>query len=291
MFGFRKNQLYAEPCIVCNSNSFKHYHTANNYDILRCNKCGLFFIDKIEGVDIENFYEHKYFHNEDDDLVGYRNYAAWYEVSNNNYTRLLELLKKYKKKGSRLLDVGCAMGGFVNIANEMGWQAMGIDPSEYAIKMGRARSRVNIQHCYFEDFNPEEKSYDVITFIGVFEHLANPLKELKKIIGILSPGGILLITTLNAGRFFHIFKFKPPEHLFYFSGPQLNKLLKNTGFMVLKSKPYFRSYSLSEFSYRVNSLLFPWMVKYCESLFRRFPTLDIVARFPTNEMLIIAKKI
>ncbi|MFC1694298.1 class I SAM-dependent methyltransferase [Candidatus Latescibacterota bacterium] len=290
MVKFKDRCFENEPCIVCGSSDFKQLKIINNRKILRCIDCGLFFVGEIHPHDLEGFYEYQYYHNTNNDLIGYREYTTDYNSDYNNYIRIAKLLIKYEDNGKKLLDVGAAHGVFVKVMNDTGWDAQGIDPSFYAVNTGISKYGVNLRQDTIEGFQPEGTRFDVITLIGVFEHLTSPDESLEKIYNMLNPGGLLLITTLNAGRYIHIYKFKPPEHLFYFNRPQLSRLLIKKGFHVIKAVPYLRSYRFSEFTHRVNALLFPKLLNPCDWLFSHFPILDIIARFPTNEMFILARK-
>lgn len=286
---FKDYDFEKEPCIVCGSTSFKRHCTVNGITILRCKQCGLFFVNGIKKTDLDGFYEHNYYNNPNNDSIGYIDYTTSYEADVFNYRRMLKLLERHTH-GRKLLDIGCGSGFFVKLLKEEGWDAKGIDPSKYAVNYGMKKYGVDIQQAAWEwDYSSEER-FDVITLIGVLEHLEHPFRSLIKINEYLNQGGLILITTLNAGHYIHLFKFKPPEHLFYFTSPQIRQLLKKAGFKILKKKFHFRTYHFSVFIHQVNSILFPWMTEYCDDFFKRFPKLDIISRFPTNEMLIIAQK-
>ncbi len=289
MVNFKEYYFDREPCIVCGSTLFRPHCVVNKITILCCKACALFFVDKIQKKDLEGFYEYNYYNNMSDDSIGYLDYTTTYEADLFNNLRILKLLEKYAT-GKKLLDIGCASGFFIKVMMDNGWEAKGIDPSSYAVNYGKEKYGVDIHQATFEGDYVSKEIFDVITLIGVIEHLEHPLESLFKVNEYLNKDGLVLITTINAGRYIHLFKFKPPEHLFYFNYSQLSRLLKKTGFRILEKRFYFRSYRFSVFVHHVNSLLFPWMTKYCDNFFKRFPKFDIISRFPTNEMLIIAQK-
>jgi 2-polyprenyl-3-methyl-5-hydroxy-6-metoxy-1,4-benzoquinol methylase len=59
-------------------------------------------------------------------------------ASDSNYRSGLAALKRVRAHGT-LLDIGCAGGRFVELAREVGYEALGCDISEAAIAQGRAR--------------------------------------------------------------------------------------------------------------------------------------------------------
>ena len=277
-------------CIVCGSTSTPLHRTVGKFQILRCRGCGLLFVGNLEAVDLNDFYEWDYFNNKRHGFIGYREYSSGVDVDRLNAIRLSKLLKKYDAGGRKLLDVGAAQGVLIKVMGGLGWDAKGIDPSAYAVATGTELYGVDLTQATLEEFEPGEERFDVITLIGVLEHLTSPKKDLEKIHRLLNPGGLLLFTYLNAGRYLRLYKIKPPEHVFYFNHRHVASLLGKTGFQILKTKMHLRTYRFSEFVYRVNTILLPWLIDPCDRLFNRFPRLEVVARFPTNEMLFVARK-
>lgn len=98
------------------------------------------------------------------------------------YKRLI-LIRKFKKEG-RLLDVGCAFGFFLKLAEKYGFQPFGIDISSYAVKKARKIVKGKIlQGDIEEDIPFPDNFFDVITLFDILEHLKNPkrvLSQLKK---------------------------------------------------------------------------------------------------------------
>ncbi|MBF0480615.1 MAG: class I SAM-dependent methyltransferase [Desulfovibrionaceae bacterium] len=281
--------LIERSCPACLETVWRHVQDIETYTIQKCSGCGLIRVSVVTREDLDGFYEFIYFNNESSELIGYKKYSTNYKADRLNYLRFHKDLIDLSP-GRRLFDVGAAHGLLVKVMQEVGWSAKGIDPSLYATNLAQKEYGVDIQCGTLEEYDFCGQTFDVVTLIGVFEHLVNPRLSLEKIKSILNPGGLLLIVTLNAGRFLHVYKYKPPEHLYYFNLPQLKQMLSRHGFDIKISKPYFRIYKLSEFLYRVNHLLFPWLVKPIDYLFKYFPFLDVCCRLPTNEMFVVAKK-
>lgn len=102
-----------------------------------------------------------------------------------NQAKYEQINSLFKWKGE-YLDVGCGNGQLVDIFNQNGWQAEGVDP------------------CYnntkFEDYLTNT-SFQCISFFGVLEHVNNPLYLLKKALSYLNRSGILVIEVPNANSF------------------------------------------------------------------------------------------
>ena len=138
-----------------------------------------------------------------------------------------------KNKKPSILDVGCFDGEFLDLAKKAGWQTYGI---EYMTEPGQIAAK---NHKIFigriEDFSSKNK-YDIITAIGLIEHLQQPYHFFKFIQNHLDNNGICLIQTPNYESWIckilgkKWFCYSAPEHTFYFSKSSLMNLMKSYGF-------------------------------------------------------------
>ena len=95
------------------------------------------------------------------------------------------------RKGS-LLDVGCGGGGLVYAAQQLGWNAFGIDVSKVAVDLSRKKWGLStIFQTNLADFNPQQQ-FNVITAYHVLEHLYDPHQVLAKIKDLLDPDGLAM---------------------------------------------------------------------------------------------------
>ena len=67
----------------------------------------------------------------------------------------------------------------------------------------------------------QQKSYDAVTMVEVAEHLFEPYAELRRIRGVLRPGGYLVLRTLlhysDLERFNRWWYRKDPTHVCFYS--------------------------------------------------------------------------
>ena len=139
-------------------------------------------------------------------------------------------------KPSKLLEIGCGSGEFLNYMQIAGWQVEGIDFDAKAIESVRAKYGINARVGSLESFRYAEKYFDAITMNHVIEHVPNPVALLQECYRILKPGGYLVIVTPNINSWGHQ-KFKtnwrglePPRHIHLFSEATLQKCGKKAGF-------------------------------------------------------------
>lgn len=96
----------------------------------------------------------------------YKRNNGWEEIFGNYSDRIVREINPKKT-----LDVGCAIGFFVESLYDRGVDAYGIDISDYAIKNVREdiKERCKVQSALI----PINEKYDLITCIEVLEHLDN----------------------------------------------------------------------------------------------------------------------
>src|SRR6266576_6155793 len=98
-------------------------------------------------------------------------------------------------KGKLVLDVGCGMGRFAEVATRWGARVVGIDlslASEVAAKNLADRDFVAFQADVFSlPFAPE--SFDIIYSVGVLHHTPDCEAAVKELDKYLKPGGVLAV--------------------------------------------------------------------------------------------------
>jgi 2-polyprenyl-3-methyl-5-hydroxy-6-metoxy-1,4-benzoquinol methylase len=226
-------------CYLCKTPS-RLLFEKNGYSIYHCDNCSLEQTDLKEDYSqfLQRQYSKEYFTG-DETRNAYTDYKKSKPLITKNMMKYIRELKKVKP-GGKLLDIGCALGYFVEIAQSNGYDAHGIDPSEYAIKEASSQVKDKLQQGTLDTVNLPDNSFDIITMLDVFEHLNDPESELKEISRILKPDGIILIATGDAGSLAAKILnrkwtfYNPPQHLFYFNHQNINTILKKSSFSPFK---------------------------------------------------------
>lgn len=107
--------------------------------------------------------------------------------------------------GARLLELGCSKGFFVAAARAAGIDAHGLDVSAEAV--AKAHERGLAQYCFQAHAlaaradlpEPLQAPFDVVVAWEVLEHLDEPSELLRSAAAMLSPGGLFVASTPNAG--------------------------------------------------------------------------------------------
>ncbi|MCB9007109.1 MAG: methyltransferase domain-containing protein [Ardenticatenaceae bacterium] len=163
--------------------------------------------------------------------------------------------------GRSLLDVGAYIGVFVETAARAGWQACGVEPSEWAASVAQ-RQGLNVIHGTQDAPELAGKQFDVITMWDVIEHVANPSGEIGKAYQLLEPGGWLVVHTmdissLTAKLMGSRWPWLMDMHIHYFSQKTLRQMLKKNGFEIVWSGAEGRYLRLNYLVSRVEALSRP----------------------------------
>jgi len=141
-----------------------------------------------------------------------------------------------KRSDERLLDVGCGEGRFVLLAQSLGFKAMGLDPDQRAIEMGR-QNGLDIREGSLPSTQFAETGFSHITLSHVLEHLHEPKLAIRQSFGLLRPGGRIWLSQPNLGAL-GLKKFgrnwrglEAPRHLSLFDFDSLSSLLDREGFV------------------------------------------------------------
>ncbi len=100
----------------------------------------------------------------------------------------------------RLLDVGCGAGLAAEAFARLGYEVLGIDAAPDPIGAAVAHAGglgVTYRVATAEEMAGEGLRFPVITALEVIEHVADPAQFLRLLAGLLEPGGLLFLSTLN----------------------------------------------------------------------------------------------
>lgn len=220
-------------CPYCGSSKnldFKIFHR----HVHRCLECDLVFKNtkKDYNTVLETYRSEDYFN-----MYIYNQTES---KRNTLYGHILDTIEK-KSFGGRLLDVGTGCGLFLYAARERGWMVKGIEPSYESVKTATNRYNLEIFHGTLKEFLDKDL-FDVVTFVNVLDHSAEPWNEMKQAYKLLKPGGLIYLRFPNG--FLHIGLPRLAAHLglsdkfqkyfifheFSFSLKFITRFLSNTGF-------------------------------------------------------------
>jgi len=238
------------PCTHCGSRDAIRLFTeryelagdAANLGINRCRHCRLVYVSPrltpeatrlVYEVDTSDTISHAY---------------CWDgSASESRFDALLDRLAQTANPG-RLLDVGCGGGQLLRAAKRKGrWDVVGLEPIVHAAEQAELYAGCEVRRTTLEEAGFPLGSFDVITMLGVLEHLHDPIAVLHSARKLLRQDGLLAVYVPN----FNYLRFKdagplcyartgrwsklhPQEHLHQFTPQTLLKMLATCGFEVLR---------------------------------------------------------
>lgn len=137
----------------------------------------------------------------------------------------------------RMLEIGCASGGFMHEMAKKGWAVEGIEFSPKAAEAARALGYA-VHTGGLESAPTPNESYDLIVGWMVLEHLHEPVLSLRKLHDWAKPDAILAVSVPNAGAWqFRLFldKWYPlqlPTHISHFTPETARLVLAKGGWVV-----------------------------------------------------------
>lgn len=137
----------------------------------------------------------------------------------------------YRKEQGKFLDIGCGSGKNLEMVSQYGWDAYGIELDKAAVEHAK-KEGLKVQQSSLESMQFNGIQFDCIRIWHVFEHLTNPHEALRKITGVLSSDGEILMAVPNAQSFARIvfgrywYGLDVPRHVINYSPKTLRLLAK-----------------------------------------------------------------
>lgn len=203
----------------------------------------------LELKEMKSLYDQAYFDSPNADKAGFENiqlvddYAKAVKSRLPKFDHTLHVFKKLFPGKQKLLDVGAATGEMVMMARKAGYQAEGIEFSDFAVNQAKKKWDIVLKQTPLSKI--DSKSFDIIHLNHVFEHFADPVAELKNIHRILTTAGGLYIEIPYqfhiVERLKHKFATRPVpfslhslHHPFFYTPTTIRRILTDNGFQILE---------------------------------------------------------
>ena len=245
-------------CENCGASPLEPFVVRPTQTLWRCVVCDLYQKGQLPD---EVTYEEDY-HGDYGDRLGHKLITA--------AVRLSAIAQHVKVSRPRLLDIGCSVGAIVEAANMIGWCGEGVDVSQAAIDVCRARG-LNCHKMNGFLLPYADQTFDVVTAWHVIEHVQDVAATLHEWYRVVKPGGVMVLETPDAGYFkarirgASYQKFWAPEHTYTFRRKNLHPFLERAGFEIIPN-PIFNDLSLLPLRLAAYSLAYRTFKGICRSL-------------------------
>lgn len=223
-------------CPLCATGEAQSVWQEGEYDLVRCTNCDLLYVgnppDEAQLAQLYSF--ESGFHTQLADDSDNQSSAT-----DANAQHHLDVIEQTQRPG-RLLDVGCATGRFMSVAQNRGWDVEGVELNDDTASIAR-EDGLNVTTGTLESLDSAQQ-FDAITMWDVVEHVPDPLGLLRAAHRLVAPGGRLWLATPNVDGLFPKASLKvapkvgrwphpePPYHLTQFSERTLRHALGRAGF-------------------------------------------------------------
>ena len=173
-------------------------------------------------------------------------YLTQREGRERTFSFLLDRIERFVDRPGVMLDVGCYTGVFMELAAARGWQASGIELSDWAVSIARSTGVGPVHHGTLAEAGIEHGSMDLVCMWDVIEHLSAPGDVIDEVAAILRPGGLLALTThmidsVTARLMGSRYPFLMSMHLLHFSRFTMWRLLEDRGFEIITFEGHRRT--------------------------------------------------
>ena len=151
------------------------------------------------------------------------------------YSGILDRISRYAQ-GMSLFEVGIGACECLLAAQEIGFDAFGIDVIDRHVQMARDKYGLNADTADFVEFRSDRK-FDIIIMGDVLEHVSDPVAAMHKANELLNDDGAIWVSTPNFDSAYSIVvghddpMKKQQYHLNYFSRHSYYTLLEKCGFV------------------------------------------------------------
>ena len=239
-------------CAVCGSEREEELIMVDKYRegslrFVRCLECGLIYQNPRptqESLDnffsSESFVSSKHADQDDNAIVGYYDYLRDEPFRMKLAAYRLRKVEAFfpKKTKLRILKIACGTGSFIKVANDKGHEALGLDGSDFFVKVAREHYQVPMIHSTLEKADLTDKRFDAILFLGALRNMYDLKVVFDKIRTGLAPDGLFIFNYFDVDNILariqksNYWLFRPPA-IYHFTKQKMQDMLRHFGWEIV----------------------------------------------------------
>lgn len=236
-------------CPICHKENIHFYTECFGYEMDTCKDCGHIFTNPFPSIEALDYYynselkdfENKFF------MDSFENRIPIFE------RRIVEM-EKYLGPSSLLLDVGSAIGIFIEALSRKKnpFNIVACDLNRKAcLYLEETYKGLEVLNENIYSLSKPDSYFDGISLWDTVEHLSEPEKFLKKIKDLLKLGGYFFFSTPNTLSFewavmgINHVQLLPPGHVNLYNTNNIRILLEGAGFRVVEIQTLNASLDIS----------------------------------------------
>ena len=193
----REELSRARPCPVCAASAARPVFSKNGFPHVICEGCGVLYVNVVLREEV-NWRR----------LAGGALADSWVDVlltetqrrhDQEKFSVGIDLLERIvPPPPGRLLDVGCSVGHFLELARARGWSVEGVELNARAVAHARSLG-LSVRETPLTGDEYPPASFAAVTLWEVLDDLTDPDPLMVTVTRLLRPGGALLVLVPNAG--------------------------------------------------------------------------------------------
>jgi SAM-dependent methyltransferase len=221
----------AVTCCVCHREG-RPIYDLDPFGVVRCPRCTMVFVSpRLNRDALQRLYDDVgYFEGEGSVYGESAGFSAAMFLQRQWMRGRLDLAARESPRrvgGSRLLEIGCAYGLFLDAARRRGYDVTGVELSTSAADHARDRLGLTVHSSQLDEAELDGP-FDVICAWDTLEHVPDPVEFWRAIRSLVADDGVVLFSTPYfsslPARFLRRrwWTLKPTEHIWHFT-PQTHR--------------------------------------------------------------------
>ncbi len=286
----------AVACDLCGANEPVTLFEKTGDTFVRCPRCNLVYLyPQPSDSELSAIYGAHYY-----DSWGLGDAATGLErLKKRTFALMLERMRAQTGvAGGALLDLGCATGFLLSVAQGMGFTPYGVELNAFSAEKAKAAFGDANIHCgRIEDAPFPASSFEVIVMSDLLEHVRKPTDLLARVHDLLKPDGVAVVVAPDVGGLSHLLlgnhwtDFKR-EHLWYYDRRTLRATLARASLRVVKMSAFPKYLSLEYIHRQLETFHTPGLTQLARLAHKAAPRWVAERPFPifAGSMMAVARK-
>jgi len=239
-----ERSAHVETCPICDCGDTAVIAEIYGFTYRECTSCGMAYIsDRPSADDLERVYRSDLYAGHTKKIYGSPDVVN-YRLTTVAEPKIEHIAERLTTEKKAWLDIGCGTGEIIKVAQDRGFEVLGLEANSFERTFGIENYGVEIIDEYIDDTTIKNygNGYGVISMFGVLEHILDPHSIIRNLAKIQSVGDNLVIEVPHHPSISAYSQMSfpddvdrvamPPFHLYLYSTKGMQTLLEKYGYEV-----------------------------------------------------------